>query len=52
VTTADLSRTQEHAERALADECPWCGKPDCKQRWEHERLDAMSETTWRKRWAS
>ncbi len=31
------------------DACPWCGVVDCPDTWYHQRLDAMSETTWRRR---
>jgi len=34
--------------RAL-DACTWCGMADCDERQVHARLDAMSETTWRRR---
>ena len=33
----------------LATECAWCGELDCTDRWAHDRLDAGSETTWRRR---
>jgi len=29
--------------------CPWCGKEDCPDRFDHDRSDAASETTWRRR---
>jgi hypothetical protein len=46
----DPSRTQQHAQRALADLCPWCEQPGCagEQRWTHDRYDAASETRWRR----
>lgn len=48
---SELTRLQQHAARALADLCPWCEDLTCagEQRRDHELLDAMSETTWRRR---
>lgn len=43
------TRNQQHAERALADKCPWCGADPCPERDVHDRLDAMSEGTWLRR---
>jgi hypothetical protein len=43
---SELSRTQAHAARALADQCPYCGKTACPDRAEHDRWDAANEATW------
>jgi len=31
-----------------AGACAWCGVENCPDRWEHNRLHAASETTWRR----
>ena len=43
------SRNRQQAERALADQCPWCGADPCEWREVHDRLDAMAESTWLRR---
>jgi hypothetical protein len=48
----EASRIQQHATRAIADACGYCGKDPCPDRDVHDRWDAGNEVTWWRRWTT